>query len=422
MINEIFDNGNERLKGMPTKKHILVISQTFYPEQFRINDICAEWVARGYKITVLTGIPNYPEGTFFKGYGFFKNRKDNYRGVNIIRIPIIPRFHNVITLSLNYISFVISGWFWKTFTRVDADIVFINQLSPMTQALPGIWYAKRKKVPCFIYVQDLWPESVEVITGTKNRFFLGALGRMADNIYSRCNKIFISSKGFIKKIEERGVPREKIIFWPQYPEDYYCPADRKAVNVPEINSPDAFNIIFAGNIGEAQGLSVLPKAANLLMQKNIDVMFHIVGDGRFKSKLLGMVKEMGVEAMFNFVGRQPAKRIPEFMAVCDAAIITLSKSPIFAVTLPAKTQSCMACGIPILVCADGEVQQVINEAGAGLCSDADNAEMLADTIEKFTKISKAERDAMASRALKYCEDNYSKDKLLREMDNHIQGF
>ena len=142
------------------KKHILVIAQYFYPEQFSINDICTEWVKRGYKVTVITGIPNYPQGKYYNGYGLFKKRKETYNGIEIIRIPLIPRGKNAIMLALNYLSFVISGFFWKLFTKIEADYVFIFEVSPMTQALPGVWYAKKRKIPCYLYVQDLWPENV----------------------------------------------------------------------------------------------------------------------------------------------------------------------------------------------------------------------------------------------------------------------
>ncbi len=137
------------------KKHILVISQYFYPETFRINDIATEWVKRGYKVTVVTGIPNYPEGKFYKGYGWFRNNREIWNGIEIIRIPIIPRGSNSIGLILNYLSFVVSGFFWKCFTRIKTDYVFIFEVSPMTQALFGVWYARRRKIPCYIYVQDL---------------------------------------------------------------------------------------------------------------------------------------------------------------------------------------------------------------------------------------------------------------------------
>lgn len=132
------------MKHHEIKTHILVVAQYFYPEQFRINDICIEWINRGYQVTVLTGIPNYPQGKYYAGYGLFKKRKENYKGIEILRIPLIPRGNNPVMLVLNYISFVISGYFWKAFTSIKADYVFIFEVSPMTQALPGVWYAKKK--------------------------------------------------------------------------------------------------------------------------------------------------------------------------------------------------------------------------------------------------------------------------------------
>ena len=140
------------------KKHILVVSQYFYPEPFRINDMCKEWVKRGYKVTVVTGIPNYPEGKFYKGYGWCKKRKENIDGIDVIRLPIFARNKGgALRLALNYYSFVISGFFGKLFTRIKADLVFTFEVSPMTQALVGVWYAKKRKIPHYLYVQDLWP-------------------------------------------------------------------------------------------------------------------------------------------------------------------------------------------------------------------------------------------------------------------------
>jgi len=238
-------------------KHILVVSQVFYPEQFRINDICTEWTKRGYKVTAITGIPNYPQGKFYEGYGIFRKRRENYNGVEIIRIPIIPRGNNPVQLALNYFSFVFSGFFWHLFTRIKADYVFIFETSPMTQALVGVWYAQRRKIPCYIYVQDLWPENVEIVAGIKNKLILGAIGKMVDYIYARCEKIFATSMSFVRSIEKRGVPSEKIEYLPQYAEDYYMPVPRNFVE--DIPIDGSFNIIFTGNIGNAQGLEVLPK-------------------------------------------------------------------------------------------------------------------------------------------------------------------
>ena len=222
---------------------ILVISQYYYPEQFRINDICKELVKRGHKVTVLTGIPNYPGGKYYKGYGLIKKRKEVKDGVEIIRIPLIPRRKNVITLALNYISFVISGYFWSKFTKREFDKVFIYEVSPVFQALPGIWYSKRRKIDCSIYVMDLWPESLELVTNIKSRVILNPINKVVDYIYKNCTKILASSESFAKKIAKRGHNKEKIIFWPQYAEEFYKPVNKEQYKIKEMDTSDFKNSV-----------------------------------------------------------------------------------------------------------------------------------------------------------------------------------
>jgi glycosyltransferase involved in cell wall biosynthesis len=400
------------------KKHILVIAQYFYPEQFRINDICTEWVKRGYKVTVITGIPNYPEGKYCEGYGLFKKRKEIYNGMEIIRIPLIPRGNNAIMLALNYLSFVISGFFWKAFTKIKADHVFIFEVSPMTQALPGVWYAKKRKIPCYLYVQDLWPENVEILTGITNKKIIGAIGKMVDYIYARCTRILTTSESFVKSIHDRGVPIDKVEHWPQYAEDFYIPLIEKSI--PEIPNDDAFNIIFAGNIGTAQGLDILPKAAELIKEKSDKrIRFNIVGDGRYKNELVSIVESKGLNEMFNFIPKQPATRIPEFMAASDAAFLSLTDSPLFAMTIPAKLQSYMACGIPNIASAAGETEKIINESNSGLCSKPGNAEELAEKIIKLSSKTRDELKQLGINARKYYDTHFDKQMLLDKMDRYF---
>lgn len=402
------------------KKHILVISQYFYPEEFRINDICSEWVKRGYKVTVITGIPNYPSGKYYKGYGLFKKRKEIYNGIEIIRIPIIPRGSNSIMLVLNYFSFVISGFFWMLLTRIKANYVFIFEVSPMTQALPGVWYAKKRKIPCYIYVQDLWPENVQIMTGISNKIIIGAIGKIVDYIYASCTKIFTTSNSFIKSIENRGVKREKIEYWPQYAEDFYRPLGK--ISIKEIPNDDAFNIIFAGNIGNAQGLDILPKTAVLLKRKKLNrrIRFNIVGDGRYKETLVESVNEHGVSDMFNFIPKQPSKRIPEFLAANDAALLCLTDSPLFAMTIPAKLQTYMACGIPIIASAQGETQKIIEEANAGVCSPPGDAHKLAENIVELLNKSNELLKKLGNNARDYFNKNFNKQELLNRIDKYFE--
>lgn len=402
------------------KKRILVISQYFYPENFRINDICEEWVKRGYHVTVLTGIPNYPQGRYFEGYGLFKNRRENYKGIDIVRIPLTPRGHNAITLALNYLSFVISGFFWAFFTRMDADYVFIFEVSPMTQALPGVWFAKRRKIPCYLYVQDLWPENFEVLSGIKSKWIIRVVGSMVDYIYARCTKIFTTSRSFIHAIAGRGVERSKLEYWPQYAEDFYQPLPKSKIK--EIPDDDSFNLIFTGNIGASQGLDILPLAAEILLGRPHarKIRFNIVGDGRYKETLIEMVHSRNVAEVFNFIPKQPADRIPLFLAAADAAIICLDDSPLFSKTIPAKLQSYMACGIPIIASASGETSAIVKEANAGLCCAAGDPEALANAIEQMAKETPDALLAFGRNAKRYCELNFDKETLLDKIDEYFQ--
>ena len=404
-------------------KHILVISQYFYPEQFRINDICQEWVKKGYKVTVVTGIPNYPEGKFYPGYGWFKKRKETWNGIDIIRLPITARGKNKVSLAFNYLSFVVCGWFWKLFTKIKPDEVFIYEVSPMTQALVGVWLAKRRKIPCYLYVTDLWPENFEIITGIHTKCIIGPLEKMVKGIYKKSDKIFVSSQGFVSSVQSRVDDKDKIIYWPQYAEEFYQVRTMDEVT-PEhlhIRKEGKFHLLFAGNIGEAQGLSTLVQVAEILKEKNEqNVLFCIVGDGRYKQTLIKETQEKGVEDYFAFYDRQPASEVPYLFAQVDASLICLSKSEVFALTVPAKTQSCLACGKPVLVCADGEVQNVIEEAACGLSADAEDAKTLADNIQKLMSLSAEELAQMSKNAISYSKSHFDKQTLLAQMDEYLQ--
>lgn len=401
------------------QKRILLVTQYFDPEQFRVNDICEEWVRRGYHVTVLTGKPNYPQGKYYSGYGFLKKGREILRGATVIRLPMIPRGKNSVMLALNYLSFFISGFFWKLFTKEQADAVFVYQMSPITQALPGVWFAKKRKIPCYLYVMDLWPESFSVMTGIHSQAILRPLERIVRAIYRRCNKIFLSSQGFADSVVKHGAGREQLVYWPQYAEEFYRPVSAEDADAPEMICDGRFNVLFAGNIGQAQGLGVLPRTAELLRQKECPVRFCLVGDGSYRQELQKQVQECGLEEFFQFIGRQPAERVPGFMAKCDASLVSLSKSDIFALTLPAKVQSSMACGKPIVVCADGEAQRTVREAEAGVCADAEDAEGLAEQLERLVQLQPELLAQMGKNSRKYFEQHFDKSKLMNEMDNYL---
>lgn len=399
------------------KKHILVISQYFYPETFRINDMCQEWVKRGYKVTVITGIPNYPMGKFFDGYGYTKKRKEIWNGINIVRIPLIPRGKTSIGMVANYLSFVASGYIVNIFTDVKADYVFTFEVSPMSQALIGCWYAKKHHVPHYLYVQDLWPENVITVTGISNPVIIKPINKMVDYIYANSDQIFTTSPSFAETICSRlvKVNQKKVHYWPQYAEEFYHPCERKMIK--EIPDDDSFKVIFTGNIGTAQGLEILPKAAELLKEENIK--FVIVGDGRYLKEFNNEIKQRKVQKKFIMIPRQPAERIPELLCACDAAFLSFQNDPLWKKTIPAKLQSYMACGMPIIASAEGETERVIKKANCGVCCKIGDVDGLSDCIRKL-----ADQDIskMADNSRRYFEKYFSKQNLMDEMDTFFNKY
>ena len=400
---------------MSAKKHILVISQYFYPEQFRINDMCQEWVERGYKVTVVTGIPNYPMGKIFDGYGLTKKRHENWNGIEIYRIPLIPRGSSSIGMILNYLAFMISGMFAAKFMVIKADYVFSFEVSPMTQVLTGICFAKRLQVPHYLYVQDLWPENVITVTGITNPVIIKPIDKMVDYIYKNTDEIFATSPSFVDAICNRKikVDRKKVHYWPQYAEEFYHPCDKKAVG--EIPDDDSFKVIFTGNIGTAQGLQILPKTAEMLKKEN--VKFIMVGDGRYLEEFIDEVKSRNVEDKFVMVQRQPAERIPELLSACDAAFLSFQNDELWTMTIPAKLQSYMACGMPVIAAAQGETKRIIEEAQCGVCSRIGDAEELSLKIKDMMNTDLVE---MGRKSREYFKEHFDKKMLMDQMDEYFK--
>lgn len=400
---------------MAEKPHILVISQYFYPEPFRINDMAVEWVKRGYEVTVLTGIPNYPMGKFYPGYSWIKRRREFWNGMEIIRIPLIARGHTPIGLVLNYFSFVIFGWLWNRFTKINADLVFSFEVSPMTQVKVGCGYAKKHHVPHFAYIQDLWPENVEVITGIRNKAVINSIDKMVDKIYKQVDQIFVTSVSFAKAVANRKVrvPKEKIHYWPQYAEEFYQPMTK--VDIPGIPDDGSFKIAFTGAIGYAQGLDILPRTALLLRNEN--VKFVIVGDGRYQAEFEKEIRKQGVGDKFILLPRQAAERIPRILSACDAGFISFMDTELFEKTIPAKLQSYMACGMPILAAAKGETQRIVREAGCGYCCEIGNEAALAEAVKTMTR---TDCNQLRKNSRKYFEEHFDKKRLMDLMDKWFE--
>ena len=405
---------------MKPKKHILVVSQYFYPETFRINDMCLEWVKRKYKVTVVTGIPNYPMGKTFKGYGITKKRHEVWNGIEIYRIPLIPRGSGSLGMIANYLSFMVSGMLAGKMKNIKADLVFSFEVSPMTQVMTGISFAKKLHVPHYLYVQDLWPENVITVTGIRNPLIIKPIDKMVDYIYKNSDEIFATSPSFVEAICNRkvAVNREKVHYWPQYAEEFYKPIDKsiakEAAAAYGIPNDDSFKIIFTGNVGTAQGIDILPQTAELL--KNENIKFVIIGDGRYLEKLVSDIKSRQLEKMFIFVARQPAVKIPVLLSACDVAFISFADDELWKMTIPAKLQSYMACGMPIIAVADGETKRIIEEAKCGWVCKMGDSRGLKKTIHEVMKIDLQE---MMKHSLCYYNNNYKKEKVISKIMDYL---
>lgn len=399
--------------------NILVVSQYFYPENFRINDLCSELVQQGNKVTVLTGIPNYPEGKFYNGYSLFKPLKEEWNGIEIIRVPIFPRLNNKIALILNYFSFVLSGCFYAKLKKLPKyDLVYVFEVSPVTVAFPAITYKKKHHVPIIMNVQDLWPENIQAVTGLSNPFILKQIDKMVDYIYEHCDLLLTSSQCFVEKIVSRGHSKNKVQYWPQYASGFF-----KKIDVPSSDSiheelDGEFNVVFTGNIGYAQGLDVIVDAANSL-KNNKAIKWHFVGDGRAKEELENKVKKLSLTENVNFWGRKPESEMPKYLSVADAALLVLKQDKVFEMTLPAKLQTYFACEIPVLASIDGEAAEVVKEAKAGYVSPAGDAEKLAEIVLEMFETSQEKRKQMGANARSYFDRHFDKEKLLRELNNYM---
>ena len=412
---------------MKKKKHILIITQYFFPETFRINDMALEWVKRGYQVSVVTGIPNYPMGKFYEGYGYVHHRLEHWKGIRIIRIPLIPRGSSSVGMIANYLSFVCSGWIWNQLTRLKADLVFTFEVSPMTQALVGVWYAKEHHVPHYLYVQDLWPENVETVTGIRHPLVIQPIDRMVDYIYNNTDEIFTTSPSFVEAIVNRKVPvdRKKVHFWPQYAEEFYKKIDCSMVRetageaVPwDALRKKAFKIAFTGNIGTAQGLDILPKTAEILKKRNCeDICFVIVGDGRYQEEFCAEIKSRQVEDYFMVIPRQRAEQIPKILAFCDVAFLSFADTPLWEKTIPAKLQSYLACGKPVLAAASGETRRILEDAGCGMCVPIGDAGSLAEMVLQMQGM---DLEQMGQNAIEYCTRHFEKKMLMDEMERYLE--
>lgn len=395
---------------------LLIVSQYFYPENFRINDLVDGLLSRGYEVDILTGIPNYPVGKFYQGYSLFKGPyRDHYNGANVYRIPILPRGRKKgVMLALNYISFVIFGFLLGPFVcRKRYDHVFVFEVSPITVALPAIFLRYLKKIKMTMWVTDLWPESLSATGAVKNSFVIGCIEALVRFIYRHTDTILVSSKAFIPSIRKYADKEPQ--YFPQWAENCFISPSFVA-NVDE-ELPKGFKIVFAGNIGTSQGFDTIIDAANIL-KPFVDIHWVIIGDGLGKKHASEKVKILDLDNNFHFIGTRAVDMMPAYNSSADALLVSLKSSPLFNLTVPGKLQSCLASGKPIIGSIDGEAASIIKDAG-GIVTAAGDARGLADSVLKLYEMSGDERSVMGRKGKAYYLDNFERDFLIDKLSDII---
>ena len=403
------------------KSHkVLIISPHFYPEDFKCNEVAFELAKRGYDVTALSDIPNYPAGKFYKGYGLLRRRREVVNGVKIIRTAMIPRGNGSgLRLALNYISFAITACIRAIFMAIFKrfDTIIVHQLSPITVGLPAVIIKKiRPKTKLLFWVLDLWPESLEVAGGITNPIIFGTFKGIAKSCYRNSDKILMSSNGFRESICSKGDFAHKLEYFPNWADgelndnaDYQLPA-----------LPEGFKIMFAGNIGEAQDFENTLKAFKLIHDKGIsNIHLILVGDGRKKAWVDKYIEDNSLHNIIHCVGRHPLSAMGLFFAKADVLYLALKDSIIFNLTCPAKLQAYMSAGKPILAMINGEGANIISESSCGLSVNAGDFESLANTIVSMSELPFDRLTDMGICGKKFCDVNFSFEKNIQNLEHWI---
>jgi len=397
---------------------ILVVTQCFWPENMRINDLVEGMVNRGHDVTVLTGIPNYPEGKIFPEFKENPEKFSNYKGARVVRVPMSVRGKRSSTLVLNYLSFFISASTIGSFRLRGQcfDAIFVYAVSPIMVAIPAIVIGRLKKTPVFVWVLDLWPETLRAVGVVKNRILLGLVGRCVSWIYDRADYLLVQSKAFLENVRQycrKPVSDTRIVYFPSWAEDGFSRDEGPS----DLLTADAsvFTVVFAGNIGEAQDFPSILAAAERLRAIHLPVRWVIVGDGRASLWLAQNVNARGLNNV-HLLGRHPLEKMPALFAAADVLLVSLKTNDVLAKVIPGKVQAYLASGRPIVAMLDGEGAKIIHEAQAGKTCTPGDACGLAGLIQEMALMPKAQRDAMGQAGRRFYLDHFSRDDLFDRLE------
>lgn len=401
------------------KLKILIVTQYFWPENMRINDLVEGFTKKGHEVTVLTGIPNYPEGHIFTEYKKDKTQFNQYGTAQVIRVPMFARGKRSLTLILNYCSFFISA---STFGLLKLrgksfDAIFVYAVSPISAAIPANIIGRFKSAPVFLWVLDLWPETLSAVGAVKNPRILNSVGRMVSWIYNRTDYILFQSKSFKASILNyctKTIDDKRLIYFPSWSESVITQCSDAPHNTLLKKDNTVFTILFAGNIGESQDFpAIVDGLTQLNSNKNIRLV--IVGDGGCASWVNEQISQRKLKNII-MLGRHPVSDMPGLFACADALLVSLKKSDIFAKTIPGKLQAYLSSGKPILGMIDGEAAEIITESGGGVVGPAGNVQVLVNNISLLAQLSSEQLEQMGQNGLHYYNKHFQAQSLFSQLE------
>ena len=389
---------------------ILVISQYFWPENFRINDL-SKYLSKKNKVTIITSQPSYPHIQLFKN----KKKINKYGSIKIIRLPTYPRGDSNFSILLNYLSFILLSAIYsiKFIINSNFDKVIVFGTSPPSGLILAHIIRIFKKVPIYYWILDLWPETLSSLGFNRNNFVYQILQKFMNYSYSKCKNIFCQSQSIKLAVSKKIIDRNSVIYFPSWSENLPV---YKAEKYKQLISKDNFNIMFTGNIGEAQDFESIVKAANIL-KKEKKIKWIIVGTGRYLKKIKILISKFKLEKNFIFLGSKDRKYIKYLSSLSDCLLISLKSSKIFSITVPGKLSNYMQSKKPILGMINGETKNIIKFANCGYCCSAGDYKMLTKNIYKLKKKSKFQKLKLGMNGYNYCNKFFNKNYYYKNLKN-----
>ncbi len=399
---------------------ILILTQWYPPEPaILLQELAQSLQSRGHELTVLTGFPNYPAGEIYSGYRLRWRQRETLAGVPVIRVPLYPdHSRSGIRRVFNYVSFALSGALLGPWLASRPDVIFVYH-PPLTISIPAYLLSRLWRVPFVYQIQDLWPETLRATGMLYNERLLDWIDRFARFMYARASQILVISPGFRENLLSKGVPAEKIHVisnWVEFEDNSITQPDPELA--ARLGLARRFNIMFAGNMGQAQGLETVIETAALLTDLP-EVQFVLVGDGVALPRLTQAVQEKNL-ANVRFLGRYPQQAMPSLYALADALLVHLKDEPLFAITIPHKILTYLGAGKPILAAVAGDAADLVTQVGAGIACPPENPQALGEVVRHLYNMSLEERQAMGECGFRAAHTRYSRNELVGNIETVLQ--